>query len=182
MSAHAYRKGLSTTTTLSEICDLLYGAAEHREISSIMTIDQTLAFNCINHDLLLQKMKKYNMDQNVIDWTESYLKFRTEMVTVGGAESRMSPVHRGVPQGSVMGPLLYAIFVNEITEVAWDPDCQDSAHLDNSVLFGKQCQKCRTITVYADDSTYCISSKNREYNQEKIIRNLDRMNIFFMGK
>ena len=178
MSAHAYRRGLSTTTTLSEICDSLYSAAEQREISSIMTMDQTSAFNCINHDLLLKKMKTYNMDQNVIDWTESYLKFRTEMVMVGGAESRMSPVHRGVPQGSVLGPLLYALFVNEITLVARDPDCQDATHSDNSVLFGKQCRKCGTITVYADDSTYCISSKSREFNQEKIRRILDRMNGF----
>ena len=178
MSAHTYRRGLSTTTTLSEICDSLYSAAEHREISSVMTMDQTSAFNCINHDILLKKMKTYNMDQNVIDWTENYLKYRTEMVMVGGAESRMLPVLRGVPQGSVLGPLLYAIYVNEITLVARDPNCQDAMHLDNSTLFGKQCSKCGSITVYADDSTYCISSKSRERNQENISRILDGMNVF----
>ena len=64
--SHVYRKGYSTTTNLIDITDRLYQAIDERKISSLMTIDQSAAFDCVSHAILLRKMKVYRMDETVI--------------------------------------------------------------------------------------------------------------------
>ena len=76
----------------------------------------------------------------------------------------MSALERGVPQSSVIGPLLYTILVNDITETVIDPNCLDAAHRNDTKLFGGMCADCGTINTYADDSTYTVSSRNRARN------------------
>ena len=90
----------------------------------------------------------------------------------------MKPVHRGVPQGSVAGPLFYAIFTNEMSEIVKNRACQDPVHLDRSTLFGSQCQKCGIMSLYADDSTFLVGSRNRNQNQTTLSRNLDEIKCF----
>ena len=177
-SCHAYRSGLSTTTTIAEISDSLYSATEEKLITEIMTMDQSSAFDCLNFEILLRKMKLYNVSNDVIDWMRSYLNYRTQYVTVGTADSRMRPLTRGVPQGSVLGPLLYVIYTNEISEVVREKDCGETAHLDIERLFGKPCKKCGMTTTYADDTTYVVANSKREDNEEKLRTNLMRMKSY----
>ena len=75
---HAYRHFLSTTTTIAQICDQLYQAAEERKISSVMTLDQSAAFDCISHQLLLDKLKLYQVETDALEWIGNYLKYRSQ--------------------------------------------------------------------------------------------------------
>ena len=109
-NSHAYREGLGTTTTMIEIAEKLFEAVEVGKISSIMTIDQSAAFDCVPFKILMDKLRLYNLSESAISWIESYLMFRTQFVAIGNAKSRMCPVERGVPQGSVLGPLLFSLF------------------------------------------------------------------------
>ena len=131
-------------------------------------------FDCLEHEILLQKLEKYNLGSDAIAWLRDFLLLRTQYVVIGGGQSRMTPVTTGVPQGSVLGPLLYAIFVNETSEAIKQVDCTDQTHLDRSKLFGRQCQVCGLLTGYADDNTYTIASRTRLENQTKIIQALDQ--------
>ena len=106
-NGHAYRRGMSTTTAVAEMSDELHRATESRKMTSIMTLDQSSAFDMINIEILLRKMKLYNVGDDAIQWFRSYLTYRTRYVTVGASNSAMRPTTRGVPQGSVLGPLLY---------------------------------------------------------------------------
>ena len=67
----------------------------------------------------------YNIGPEAIMWLQDYLQDRTQYVVLGGAQSKMTAVNRGVPQGSVIGPLLFSLFTNEMTEVTKNMDCQD---------------------------------------------------------
>ena len=71
-----------------------------------MTLDQTAAFDCVSHELLLGKLQRYKVGQDALDWIRDYLTGRTQYVEIGTAQSRMTPVVSGVPQGSVIGPVL----------------------------------------------------------------------------
>ena len=174
-NCHAYRTNLSTTTTIIEIMEGLYTAIDNKQISQIMTIDQSSAFDCVGHSTLLKKLKMYGLDTNSLNWVRSYLQDRSSYVQIGNCKSKMVPVSRGVPQGSVLGPLLYLTYLNEMTEIVRNPNCNDTSHQDNNFLFGNNCQKCGTISIYADDTTYRISHKTRQHNQLKIRENLDRI-------
>ena len=87
-------------------------------------------------------------------------------------------VDRGVPQGSILGPLLYLLYINEIAAVINEPHCNNSVHSDNTQLFSENCSECGQVIVYADDCTYLVSDKNRVENQRKLNLNLAKLEIF----
>ena len=164
-----------------EITNELFKAVDEKKIASIMTLDQSSAFDCVQHALLLEKLHFYNLHPDVIAWVKSYLDFRTQFVEVGTARSRMYPMDRGVPQGSVLGPLLYAIFTNEMSQAIIDPDCNHISHQASNSLFNQDCNLCGNILQYADDSTYQVASKHRGANQSKLTENLNRLGDFLIA-
>ena len=108
------------------------------------------------------------MGPNARKWIESFLKNRAQYVKIRTAQSRWRTVTCGVPQGSVIGPLLYATYVNDMSEAIKNPECKSEEHENNDDLFGTQCNKCGKLITYADDSTYHVSNKKREDNKLKI--------------
>ena len=178
LSNHAYRKQLSTTTTLIEVMDEVYLNTEENKISQMMTIYQLAAFDSVNHDILIQKLARYGMSQPVLNWCQDYLSWRTQYVQIGRASSSMIKIDRGVPQGSVAGPLMYAIYTNELTETVKKPSCREPEHQDRKTLFGPQCRTCGIISLYADDCTYIVGSKTREQNKIRLLRNLDEIQLY----
>ena len=78
----------------------------------------------------------------------------------------------------VLGPLLYTIYINELSENVVEDDCQELVHKDDKKLFPKNCSKCGQIPSYADDATLTISAKTREENQIKIDKTMSRITTF----
>ena len=175
---HGYREGHSTLTTLLQMTDILYESTDLNMITAMITIDETSAFDCVPHDLLLRKMSMYNFHKDTTNWFGSYLKYRTNYVTVSGSKSTMLHNDIGVPQGSVLGPLLFTLFINEITETIKDPNCANISHLNNTKLFGLNCPLCGHLPCYADDATYLVTSNDRQHNQDKLNFNLARLKEF----
>ena len=82
-SSHAYQTGLSTTTSLIEITNRIYEAIDNRDITSIMMVDQSAAFDCVEHALLLNKLQMYSISEESLGWISSYLSLRTQFVSIG---------------------------------------------------------------------------------------------------
>ena len=106
---HGYRSRHSTLTALIQLMDLIATATDGNLITTSLSLDLSAAFDCVQHSILMDKISYYGFDKETIDWITSYLNFRSSFVVIGSANSRIRSTPHGVPQGSVMGPLLYLL-------------------------------------------------------------------------
>ena len=90
-------------TTLTDILEKIYQGTEENK----MMINQSSAFYCINCNLLLGKLQRYNIGEDARKWIKDYLSDRMQYVTIGTALLRRTPVHQGVSQGSVIGTTVF---------------------------------------------------------------------------
>ena len=107
----------------------------------------------VDTELLLEKLKLYWFDRNSVQWIWSYLTYRSQTVYIEGSLSSHLAWEAGVPQGSILGPILYTIFTNELPQVVHEDSCP-VRDVEGSAIFSIQCQECGGVCCYADDSTY----------------------------
>ena len=114
---HGFRQIHSTATCLIQLYDRWVEALEERKFTGVCFLDLSAAFDVVNHSLLIKKLSLYGFDEKSIKWIGSYLKDRKQTVCIEGKLSKVLSVTTGVPQGSILGPLLYTIFTNELPEI-----------------------------------------------------------------
>ena len=163
-SHHGFRRNHSTATALLEMHNTWIEALEEDEISAVVLLDLSAAFDLVDTNILLSKLKLYGFQGNTTTWLESYLTGRQQQVYVDGEISEPLPVSVGVPQGSILGPLLYILFVNDLPEIIHDHPLPQE---DNS-FFNGSCNSCGHICCFADDSTYSQSETSPAVLKEKI--------------
>ena len=87
ISQHAYRANHSTSSAICQLLESLYEATDTNKIATVLAIDQSAAFDTVKHEILIEKMKKYNCGVNTMKWITSYLSYRSQYVYIGGKSS-----------------------------------------------------------------------------------------------
>ena len=132
--------GRSTTLQLIKVMDKWTEILDNGGKLDAVYMDFMKAFDKVPHKRLIKNMRRYGINQIIINWVENFLKNRQQKVIVNGAESTNQNVTSGIPQGSVLGPILFVIYINDM------PECVDS----ETYLFADDTKIFREINVQPD--------------------------------
>ena len=179
-NGYAYKKHHSTIHALMDLAEVWCSNIDSNTQSVNMMLDMSCAFDLVSHDTLLEKMKIYKYDTNSIKLMKSYLSFRSQYVDICGEKSEFLWNKHGVPQGSIMGPFLFSLYVNELSAIL-NYECDHNEKVKwNDNIFGEDCSKCGVMVTFADDCTIILESMkhNSDITSSKLDKILNSLEIF----
>ena len=178
----AYRKGHSCETALLKVVNDLQTEVSSRNMVALVLLDLSSAFDTIDHDLLFHKLQnKFGISGSVLNWIKSYLKNRTFAVKIGNIEGKPVILIYGVPQGSILGPLLFVLYISDVVTIA--QECGFNIH-----LYADDCQFYIGFNPLTDRTSNSTAVQNcfqriKLWMKNNFLKlNIDKTQVMFLGR
>jgi hypothetical protein len=155
-SQHGFRRDHSTLSALMTLVSEIFENTEEKLYTGVCFLDFTNAFNLVDFEMLLMKLKSVGLSENLLKWFSSYINGRKILVQQGDTMSKMYDITAGIPAGSNLGPLCYAIFINDLPSVL---------------------SECDT-GCYADDARISVKGKTKDEIINKLNKNLEQVSLW----
>ena len=120
---HGFVTGRSTTTQLVQCVETLSKTFDTCSQIDVIYMDLAKAFDSVPHSMILSKLSKYGIGGNIFKWLTSYLSNRHQHVIISGKALKWRKVNSGVPLGSILGPLLFLLYIDDICQVIRTISC-----------------------------------------------------------
>ena len=174
---HAYRKNHSTSTSLIQLTEHIHKEMEKGNIIGIASLDLSKAFDTIDHNLLLRKLIDLQFNSNVTRWIKSYLENRNQRTKFTDYLSEEEIVEAGVPQGSILGPILFIIFTHDFQQELNLPNIHITAYADDTQLMTSG----KTYTEIKERLEKAIEEAANWYTRNKLCINAGKSEILVVG-
>ena len=168
-SQHGFTTKKSTDSALNEFVDGIVSALDQSQVALGLFVDFTKAFDCVDHSILLNKLEKYGVRGIAHGWFKSYLANRLQQVKIKNVLSSLSTVSCGVPQGSILGPTLFIIYINDMLNYLKHPLCLTVAYADDTNILIRsnnltEAENCamlmyRKMMLWVQKNKLCINKE-----------------------
>ena len=159
LSKHQYgfRPNMSTSMAVIDLVEQISEATNNKQFTVGVFIDLSKAFDTIQHGLLLKKMERYGVRGTANEWLKSYLSDRLQYVNMNSIDSQKKSITYGVPQGSVLGPKLFIMYINDVCEILSRMSC----------------------VLFADDTSLCCSGTDLDQLLDTVQEELSVLKKWF---
>ena len=154
-SQSGFRPGHSTITATSLVINDITTELDRKQKCAAIFIDLAKAFDTVDHAILVKKLASIGLDSMACSWFQNYLTNRTQAITVGDVKSNFLEVRKGVPQGSILGPILFTIYINDISKNIHH--CKSHFYADDTVLYTSAPTSSEAI-AYLQSAFYSIQN------------------------
>ena len=170
-----FREGYSTQHSLVRVIEAWRGSLDSSGIVGTILMDLSKAYDCIPHDLLIAKLEAYGFNGKSLRLMYSYLTDRKQRVKIGSYKSSQSNVKIGVPQGSVLGPLLFNIFLNDLFYMELNSEICNFA--DDNTVYSCGTRISEIMTNLEND----LSTLLNWFYANGMVANPDKFQLMFLG-
>lgn len=166
-----FRVGKGTAMAILDLVAFILDGFENKKHTASTFCDLSKAFDCVSHEMLIRKMSSYNFSASSVELLESYLRNRTQQVLVGGVLSAKGKIDVGVPQGSIMGPLLFILYINNLPRISMgeryllfaDDTTLSVQESDGEKLVGRACDaRSRAESWFRQNHLVLNNNKTKE--------------------
>ena len=171
---HGFLEGKSCLTNLLDTFEDWTTTLDEGYVLDVIYLDYKKTFDTVPHCRLIKKLEAYGIQGKVARWVEAFLSARTQRVVLSGSKSEWAPVLSGVPQGSVLGPLLFILYVNDIPDLV---HCNIKMFTDDTKLF--------TPVRSQEDQEYlqCEISTLEDWTKDWLLEfNADKCKLMQVGR
>lgn len=175
-----FRTGHSTETALLEMLNDVYTAGDDRRLTVAIGLDISAAFDTISHDVLIDRLHvDFGLSSTALNWIASYLTERKQYVKVGQHSSCLTTCSSGVPQGSVLGPLLFAAYVSPVGDLIESYGVRYQQYADDTQLYLSM--RAEDAAQGLDTLSACSLAVRDWYLVNHLLLNADKSEVIVLG-